>query len=150
LKVPTVQVNVQNKLGDTPLHGAAWKGNADVTTLLLEQGKYLSFAYSSSQCVSAFFLRLPLLFSSFSSPFSLSSLLLLLLLLLLLFFFAPLTSLTPSTFTGADRTIHNQSNELPMNLAKDPETARLLIVRHTTKAEEEDYAASDDEGGDED
>ena len=28
----------QNKLGDTPLHNAAWKGHAAVVELLLEKG----------------------------------------------------------------------------------------------------------------
>lgn len=38
LSVPNVEVNVQNKLGDTPLHNAAWKGHAEVVELLLEKG----------------------------------------------------------------------------------------------------------------
>lgn len=28
----------QNKLGDTPLHSAAWKGHADIVKILLERG----------------------------------------------------------------------------------------------------------------
>jgi len=31
-------VNGQNKLGDTPLHNAAWKGHADIVEALLERG----------------------------------------------------------------------------------------------------------------
>lgn len=38
LKVYNVEINVQNKLGDTPLHNASWKGHADVAALLLEKG----------------------------------------------------------------------------------------------------------------
>ena len=38
LGVHNVEINVQNKLGDTPLHNASWKGHADVVTLLLEKG----------------------------------------------------------------------------------------------------------------
>ena len=30
--------SLQNKLGDTPLHNAAWKGHADVVGALLERG----------------------------------------------------------------------------------------------------------------
>lgn len=30
--------SLQNKLGDTPLHNAAWKGHADVVAALLERG----------------------------------------------------------------------------------------------------------------
>jgi ankyrin repeat protein len=29
LKVKNINVNVPNKLGDTALHGAAWKGHGD-------------------------------------------------------------------------------------------------------------------------
>ena len=29
----------QNKLGDTPLHSAAWRGHADAVQLLLDNGK---------------------------------------------------------------------------------------------------------------
>ncbi len=32
------QVNVANKIGDTALHGAAWKGQAEIVGLLLEKG----------------------------------------------------------------------------------------------------------------
>ena len=39
----------QNKLGDTALHAAAWKGYADIVQLLLAKGKaclvYLVIAY---------------------------------------------------------------------------------------------------------
>jgi len=31
-------LNQQNKLGDTPLHCAAWGGNAEIAKLLLEHG----------------------------------------------------------------------------------------------------------------
>jgi ankyrin repeat protein len=31
----------QNKLGDTPLHSAAWKGHAEAVELLLERGIYM-------------------------------------------------------------------------------------------------------------
>ena len=30
---------LQNKLGDTPLHNAAWKGHADIVEALLERGQ---------------------------------------------------------------------------------------------------------------
>ena len=35
---PGVEVNVQNKIGDTALHSAAWKGAASVAQLLLDKG----------------------------------------------------------------------------------------------------------------
>lgn len=38
LAVHNVEIDVQNKLGDTPLHNAAWKGHAEVVALLLEKG----------------------------------------------------------------------------------------------------------------
>ena len=38
LAVHNVEINVQNKLGDTPLHNAAWKGHAEVVAALLEKG----------------------------------------------------------------------------------------------------------------
>lgn len=38
LAVHNVEINVQNKLGDTALHNAAWKGHAGVVALLLEKG----------------------------------------------------------------------------------------------------------------
>jgi len=38
LAVHNVEIDVQNKLGDTPLHNAAWKGHAVVVSLLLEKG----------------------------------------------------------------------------------------------------------------
>lgn len=47
----------QNKLGDTPLHSAAWKGHADIVQLLLDQGitnildHHLSLAFL---CISVF------------------------------------------------------------------------------------------------
>ena len=44
---PAVHMDVQNKLGDTPLHGAAWKNARDVVEMLLEKGLPLpsSFFY---------------------------------------------------------------------------------------------------------
>ena len=39
--MPNVEINVQNKLGDTPLHNAAWKGHAEVVALLLEKGMFI-------------------------------------------------------------------------------------------------------------
>lgn len=39
LAVRNVELNVQNKLGDTALHNAAWKGHAEVVALLLEKGR---------------------------------------------------------------------------------------------------------------
>ena len=41
LGVPGVQIDVQNKLGDTALHNAAWKGCADIVALLLQKGVLL-------------------------------------------------------------------------------------------------------------
>lgn len=38
LQLPHVEVNVQNKLGDTALHNASWKGHADIVELLLQRG----------------------------------------------------------------------------------------------------------------
>lgn len=38
LKVPTIKINVQNKLMDTPLHLAAWKGHSNIVKVLLEAG----------------------------------------------------------------------------------------------------------------
>ena len=38
LAQPKIQVNVQNKLGDTPLHLAAYRGHPEIITLLLEAG----------------------------------------------------------------------------------------------------------------
>lgn len=35
---PNVELNQQNKLGDTALHAAAWKGYADIVQLLLAKG----------------------------------------------------------------------------------------------------------------
>jgi ankyrin repeat protein len=29
----------KNKLGDTPLHSASWKGHADIVQMLLDKGK---------------------------------------------------------------------------------------------------------------
>ena len=51
LAVHNVEINVQNKLGDTPLHNAAWKGHADVVALLLEKGLPASYdALLWTQC----------------------------------------------------------------------------------------------------
>ena len=36
--VKTMSVSLQNKLGDTPLHSAAWKGHAPAVELLLAKG----------------------------------------------------------------------------------------------------------------
>ncbi|NXS18373.1 OSTF1 factor, partial [Mystacornis crossleyi] len=33
-----LELNQQNKLGDTALHAAAWKGYADIVEMLLEKG----------------------------------------------------------------------------------------------------------------
>ena len=41
LAVYNVEVNQQNKLGDTPLHNAAWKGHADIVEMLLEKGGWV-------------------------------------------------------------------------------------------------------------
>lgn len=38
LNLPHVEINVQNKLGDTAVHNSSWKGHADVTELLLQRG----------------------------------------------------------------------------------------------------------------
>lgn len=38
MAVYNVEVNAQNKLGDTPLHNASWKGHADIVEMLLEKG----------------------------------------------------------------------------------------------------------------
>ncbi|EAW62573.1 osteoclast stimulating factor 1, isoform CRA_d [Homo sapiens] len=35
---PNIELNQQNKLGDTALHAAAWKGYADIVQLLLAKG----------------------------------------------------------------------------------------------------------------
>ncbi|KAM8803608.1 osteoclast-stimulating factor 1 isoform 2-T2 [Rhynchonycteris naso] len=35
---PNIELNQQNKLGDTALHAAAWKGYADIVELLLAKG----------------------------------------------------------------------------------------------------------------
>jgi len=40
LAADNVEVNAQNKMGDTALHGAAWKGETQVTTMLLEKGAH--------------------------------------------------------------------------------------------------------------
>ena len=39
LDAPGIEINVQNKIGDTPLHSAAWKGSPSVVSLLLEKGR---------------------------------------------------------------------------------------------------------------
>ncbi|XP_075535954.1 osteoclast-stimulating factor 1-like [Dermacentor variabilis] len=38
LSITGVQVDVQNKLGDTPLHSSAWKGHSDIVRMLLVAG----------------------------------------------------------------------------------------------------------------
>ena len=38
LKQPRCEINVQNKLGDTALHSAAWKGHSQAVEMLLEKG----------------------------------------------------------------------------------------------------------------
>eukprot|EP00800_Vazella_pourtalesii_P010574 TRINITY_DN25932_c0_g1_i1.p1 TRINITY_DN25932_c0_g1~~TRINITY_DN25932_c0_g1_i1.p1 ORF type:complete len:212 (-),score=50.57 TRINITY_DN25932_c0_g1_i1:63-698(-) len=38
LKYPNTQVNAKNKLGDTPLHNAAWKGDSAIVGMLIEAG----------------------------------------------------------------------------------------------------------------
>jgi len=34
------RVREQNKLGDTPLHSAAWRGHAEIVKMLLERGMF--------------------------------------------------------------------------------------------------------------
>lgn len=34
-----VVILLQNKLGDTPLHSAAWKGHAEAVRMLLDKGQ---------------------------------------------------------------------------------------------------------------
>lgn len=41
LKNSLVDLNAQNKLGDSALHAAAWKGHAEIIELLLEKGAML-------------------------------------------------------------------------------------------------------------
>lgn len=36
---------LQNKLGDTPLHAAAWKGYSDIVEMLLNKGEVFLFFY---------------------------------------------------------------------------------------------------------
>ena len=36
---PNIEVDAQNKLGDTPLHNAAWKGHVTIVEMLLEKGQ---------------------------------------------------------------------------------------------------------------
>ena len=36
---------VQNKIGDAPIHSAAWRGHADVVKILLEHGEFLENDY---------------------------------------------------------------------------------------------------------
>lgn len=38
LSQPNIEVDVQNKLGDTALHNAAWKGHVEIVEILLEKG----------------------------------------------------------------------------------------------------------------
>ena len=49
LKYPKIQLNAQNKLGDTPLHNAAWKGDSVIVELLLEAGADLMIQNSEKQ-----------------------------------------------------------------------------------------------------
>jgi len=42
LEMPNVSVSSQNKLGDTALHAAAWKGFAECVQLLLQAGGNVS------------------------------------------------------------------------------------------------------------
>lgn len=39
----------QNKLGDTPLHNASWKGHADIVGLLLNQGAVTTIRNNEKQ-----------------------------------------------------------------------------------------------------
>lgn len=48
LKADNIMVNVQNKLGDSALHNAAWKGQSEIVAMLLEKGASLSAAVSLS------------------------------------------------------------------------------------------------------
>lgn len=48
LTIHNVEMNVQNKLGDTPLHNASWKGHAEVVALLLEKGTIIGLVYSGA------------------------------------------------------------------------------------------------------
>lgn len=48
LTIHNVEMNVQNKLGDTPLHNASWKGHAEVVALLLEKGTIIDLVYSGA------------------------------------------------------------------------------------------------------
>ena len=43
LNIHNVEVNAQNKLGDTPLHNVAWKGHADIVEMLLGKGVYKKY-----------------------------------------------------------------------------------------------------------
>jgi ankyrin repeat protein len=45
LGAPGVEVDVVNKMGDTPLHGAAWKGMADIVGVLLENGQWQNLSW---------------------------------------------------------------------------------------------------------
>jgi len=49
LACDNVLISVQNKLGDTALHGAAWKGQGDVVALLLEKGAEPSLANNQGE-----------------------------------------------------------------------------------------------------
>lgn len=40
----------QNKLGDTPLHGAAWKGQSEIISMILEKGNELIFSSAFRNC----------------------------------------------------------------------------------------------------
>ena len=49
LAVSNVEVNAQNKMGDTALHGSAWKGEAQVTAMLLEKGAHTNIKNNDDQ-----------------------------------------------------------------------------------------------------
>lgn len=45
----TIAICFQNKLGDTPLHNAAWKGHAEIVSLLLTQGAVMTIRNNEKQ-----------------------------------------------------------------------------------------------------
>ena len=46
LAQPNIEVNVQNKLGDTALHNAAWKGHVEIVEILLEKGYEVALSFT--------------------------------------------------------------------------------------------------------
>ena len=38
MEAPGINVNVQNKIGDTALHSAAWKGSPEIVDMLIQFG----------------------------------------------------------------------------------------------------------------